>query len=195
MDKYFMWIHYERLHNHNKAKHNKTVCIFLGIYCIGKVMDMRLSCYLIFLSVKANQVKRQPQLMMTSSNGKKIPRYWLFVRRIHRSPVNPPRETKDAELWFFSLIYVWRNGSVNNFRRHRAPYGVTLMSMSRSKCIVSQELYVSNHRCLDCLFNCLPRRRPKIRVTCLCEGISPAKRWIPIKKGPVTRKCFHLMTS
>ena len=33
MDKYFMWIHYQRLHNHNKAKHNKTVCIFLGIYC------------------------------------------------------------------------------------------------------------------------------------------------------------------
>ena len=32
MDKYFIWIHYERLHNHNKAKHNKTVCIFLGIY-------------------------------------------------------------------------------------------------------------------------------------------------------------------
>ena len=34
MDKYFTWIHYERLHNHNKAKHNKTVCIFLGIYCM-----------------------------------------------------------------------------------------------------------------------------------------------------------------
>ena len=33
MDKYSMWIHYEQLHNHNKAKHNKTVCIFLGIYC------------------------------------------------------------------------------------------------------------------------------------------------------------------
>ena len=30
-----MWIHYERLDNHNKAKHNKTVCIFLGIYCIS----------------------------------------------------------------------------------------------------------------------------------------------------------------
>ena len=37
MDKYFMWIHYERLHNHNKAKHNKTVCIFLGIYCISSL--------------------------------------------------------------------------------------------------------------------------------------------------------------
>ena len=33
MEKYFMWIHYERLHNHNKPKHNKTVCLFLGIYC------------------------------------------------------------------------------------------------------------------------------------------------------------------
>ena len=29
MDKYSIWIHYKRLHNHNKAKHNKTVCIFL----------------------------------------------------------------------------------------------------------------------------------------------------------------------
>ena len=33
MDKYFIWIHYELLHNHSKARHNKTVCIFLGIYC------------------------------------------------------------------------------------------------------------------------------------------------------------------
>ena len=35
IDKYFMWINYEQLHNHNKAKHNKTMCIFLGIYCKG----------------------------------------------------------------------------------------------------------------------------------------------------------------
>ena len=40
MDKYFMWIHYERLHNHNKAKHNKTVCIFLGIYCIRVLINL-----------------------------------------------------------------------------------------------------------------------------------------------------------
>ena len=38
MDKYFMWIHYERLHNHNKAKHNKTMCIYIGIYCIEYVI-------------------------------------------------------------------------------------------------------------------------------------------------------------
>ena len=41
MDKYFMWIHYERLHNHNKAKHNKTVCIFLGIYCMGRFCEIQ----------------------------------------------------------------------------------------------------------------------------------------------------------
>ena len=42
MDKYFMWIHYERLHNHNKAKHNKAMCIFLGIYCMRDPSYQRL---------------------------------------------------------------------------------------------------------------------------------------------------------
>ena len=51
MDKYFTWIHYERLHNHNKAKHNKTVCIFLGIYCSGEkryvaYTKVTVTCYL-----------------------------------------------------------------------------------------------------------------------------------------------------
>ena len=55
MDKYFMWIHYERLHNHNKAKHNKTVCIFLGIYCTrghiawGTKLEPVLFCYHVIL--------------------------------------------------------------------------------------------------------------------------------------------------
>ena len=44
MDKYFMWIHYERLHNHNKAKHNKTVCIFLGIYCTSLLLEQSQDC-------------------------------------------------------------------------------------------------------------------------------------------------------
>ena len=42
MDKYLMWIHYERLHNRNKAKHNKTVCIFLGIYCNSYIICMEI---------------------------------------------------------------------------------------------------------------------------------------------------------
>ena len=43
MDKYFIWIHYEWLHNHNKAKHNTTVCLFLGIYCTVGCNHMSLS--------------------------------------------------------------------------------------------------------------------------------------------------------
>ena len=50
MDKYFTWIHYERLHNHNKAKHNKTVCIFLGIYCISLVVIHILPTCIIHIS-------------------------------------------------------------------------------------------------------------------------------------------------
>ena len=58
MDKYFMWIHYERLHNHNKAKHNKTVCIFLGIYCMSmfclcrtwvNVLPVSVLCYIQYI--------------------------------------------------------------------------------------------------------------------------------------------------
>ena len=45
MDKYFMGIHYERLHNHNKAKHNKTMCIFLGIHCTANITGRICRCY------------------------------------------------------------------------------------------------------------------------------------------------------
>ena len=44
MDKYFMWIHHAWLHNHNKVKHNKTVCIFLGIYCMLIHINMIRNC-------------------------------------------------------------------------------------------------------------------------------------------------------
>ena len=52
---------------------------------------------------------------------------------------------------------------------------------------------VTNHRRIDCLLNCLFRRRskktPKIRVTRLCEGI---RRWLvdSPRKGPVMRIIF-----
>ena len=49
MDKYFMWIHYERLHNHNKAKHNKTVCIFLGIYYKSMICVLFVSRSFLFI--------------------------------------------------------------------------------------------------------------------------------------------------
>ena len=57
---------------------------------------------------------------------------------------------------------------------------------------------VSNHQPHGCSLNRLFRRRSKktskLRVTDLCVGNSPGPVNSP-HKGPVTRKCFHLMTS
>ena len=61
-----------------------------------------------------------------------FPRYWPFVRGIHRSPVNSPHKGQWRGALMFSFICVWRNGWVNNcevgnLRRHRSHYGVTVM--------------------------------------------------------------------
>ena len=62
-----------------------------------------------------------------------FPRYWPFVRGIHRStPVNSLHKGQWRRALMFSLICAWINGSVNNreaddLRRHRAHYDVYVM--------------------------------------------------------------------
>ena len=63
---------------------------------------------------------------------KNSPRYWPFVRRIQRSPVNSPRKGQWRRALIFSLICAWTNGWANNrdagdLSRHRAHYNVTVM--------------------------------------------------------------------
>ena len=63
---------------------------------------------------------------------KHFPRYWPFVRGIHRSPVNSPHKGQGHGALMFSLICAWINDWVNNrkagdLRRHRAHYEVTVM--------------------------------------------------------------------
>ena len=60
------------------------------------------------------------------------PRYWPFVRGIHRSPVNSPHKGQWGGSLMFSLICAWTNGWVNardvdDLRRHRAHYDFTVM--------------------------------------------------------------------
>ena len=60
-----------------------------------------------------------------------FPRYWPFVRGIHRSPVNSPHKGQWRRA-LFSLICTWINGWVNNreagdLRRHRTHYDVIVM--------------------------------------------------------------------
>ena len=58
---------------------------------------------------------------------KHFPRYWSFVRGIHRSPVNYQHTGQWRGALMFSLICAWINGCVKNrdagdLRRHRAYY-------------------------------------------------------------------------
>ena len=63
---------------------------------------------------------------------KHFPRYWPFVRRIHRSAVNSPHRGQWRGAFMFLLICVWINGWENsreagNLRRYRAHYDVIVM--------------------------------------------------------------------
>ena len=65
---------------------------------------------------------------------KHFPRYWPFVRGIHRSPVNSPHKGQWRRALIFSLICVW-NDWVNkreagDLRRYRAHYDVIVMISS-----------------------------------------------------------------
>ena len=63
---------------------------------------------------------------------KHFPRYWSFVRGIHRSPPNFHHKGKWRGAVMFSLIGAWINGRVNNreagdFRRHNTYCDVTVI--------------------------------------------------------------------
>ena len=63
---------------------------------------------------------------------KHFPRYWPFVRGIHRLPVNSPHKAQWRGALMFSLICAWINAWVNNreagdLRRHRTHCDVIVM--------------------------------------------------------------------
>ena len=66
---------------------------------------------------------------------KHFPRYWPFVRGIHRSPVNSPHKGQWRGALMFTLICARINGWVNNceagdLRRYHAHYDVTIMHIN-----------------------------------------------------------------
>ena len=59
---------------------------------------------------------------------KHFPRYWPFVRGIHRSPVNSPHKSQWRGALMFPLICGWANNrEAGDLRRHRAHYDVSVM--------------------------------------------------------------------
>ena len=69
---------------------------------------------------------------------KYFPRYWPFVREIHRSPVNFPHKGQWRGTLMFTLICARMNGWVNNgeagdLRRYLAHYDVIVMSYYKTE--------------------------------------------------------------
>ena len=65
---------------------------------------------------------------------KHFPRNWLFVRKIHRSPVSFPHKGQWRGALMFSLIYAWINDWANNreagdLRRQHGHYDVIIMHL------------------------------------------------------------------
>ena len=140
-DKFYFngWCQTKYLHFFNWLRQH-PYSIFYRISCIFNVM-------LQLRFVKRNQVR--PSLPLSVSyyyhddviKWKHFPRYWPFVWRIHRSPVNSPQKASDAELWYFLWSAPWINGWVNNreagdLRRHRAHYDVIVVDCVEIKYIV-----------------------------------------------------------
>ena len=77
-----------------------------------------------------------------------FPRYWPFVRGIHRSPVNYPHKGQWRGALMFSLICARINGWVNNheagdLRRNRAHYDVIVMRTSFNRqVLITQTLSI-----------------------------------------------------
>ena len=102
---------------------------------------------------------------------KHFPRYWPFVRGIHRFPVNSPHKGQRRGALMFSLICVWINGWVNDreagdLRRYHAHYDVTVMDYriyisikitggQQRKCTPLQSLIVCITRGCSRLFHIL----------------------------------------
>ena len=99
MDRYFMWIHYERLHNHNKAKHNKTVCIFLGIYCMRQWSGSVLIRIMVYRLCSAKPLT-EPTLTYCPS-GTNFREIWIEMQNM--SFIKLHLKMSSAKYWTFCL--------------------------------------------------------------------------------------------
>ena len=92
-----------------------------------------------------------PRLRDDAIKWKHFPRYWPFVRGIHRSPVNSPHKGQWRGALIFSLICAWINGWANNreagdLRRHHAHFDVIAMKWKRLRDIIPQRVVLFTKR-------------------------------------------------
>ena len=113
----FLWLYFVR-------NDSTRPCIIFSIYSTIFLFNF----FITLPSLKADYLDLHDDVI----KWKHIPRYWPFVRRIHRSPVNSPHKGQWHGALMFSLICVWLKGWVSNhgagdLRRYRAHYDVIVM--------------------------------------------------------------------
>ena len=94
----------------------------LFFWILIRKLKKRVTCYVVKTVCRHNDVIK----------WKHFPRYWHFVRGIHRSPVNSPHKRPVALSFDVSLICAWTNGWVNHrdasdLGRHCVNFGVTFI--------------------------------------------------------------------
>ena len=119
------------------------VAYFCEVYFVRQVLLWYYSGWLLHVFPKTLLEKRSGHLtrwingeQCTSNDDvikwKHFPRYWPFVRGIHRSPVNSRHKGQWRGALMFSLICASTNSWANkedagDLRRHRSHYDVILM--------------------------------------------------------------------
>ena len=121
---------------------------------------------------------------------KHFPRYWPFVRGIHRSPVNSPHKGQWRGALVFSLICVWINGWVNNreagdLRRYRAHYDVIVMKSVGSVASVVAGATETYHRTLHWHHS----------VQCIYANIDNGQHKPELFNAKWVNKCFQIHIS
>ena len=120
---------------------------------------------------------------------KNFPRYWPFVRGIHRSPVNSPHKGQWRGALMFSLICAWINVWVNNreagdMRRHRAHYDVidiTVLSTRQAHC------WLQNRQDLVNMFSGSQRFRLAMVIAAYFNGA--CRNWISKQESKFISSC------
>ena len=130
-------IWYLHLHLLNKLRLSLSLCLSKKKHCVDPNMNVRgavkwmcdgCACIARILHTVYAAVICLDDVI----KWKHFPRYWPFVRGIHRSPVNSLHKGQWHGALMYSLVCTWINGWVNNgkagdLRRYRIHYGIIVM--------------------------------------------------------------------
>ena len=106
---------------HTNSRHNVYGCVVLCSVLVWLNNASWVDSCDLFIHIHDDVIK-----------WKHFPRYWLFVRGIHQSPLNSAHKGQWRGALMFTMICASKNGWVNNreagdLRRHRFHYGVIIM--------------------------------------------------------------------